>query len=294
MGERPVWEVADRLRKGEPIRAIRDVRGTAFAMRKGEWEQHRGERVRDRRQDRRPAELRGGRARQARLRRDVARVPVRDQPGQRAPARSSRTAPRRSTTTRRRARSRRRTWTSSTTCPSPASRTSRTRSGIPAYETVKHSIVTMRGCFGGCTFCSITEHEGRVIQSRSAESILREVRALRRMDDFRGTITDLGGPTANMYQMKCKDEGIEKRVPPHVLRLPRGLREPGHRPRAAPPADEGGAGGGGRAATSSSPPACATTWPSDRPSSSPSSPGTTPAASSRSRPSTAGRTCSTG
>ncbi|HTJ82816.1 MAG TPA: DUF3362 domain-containing protein, partial [Polyangiaceae bacterium] len=80
---------------------------------------------------------------------------------------------------------------------------------IPAFETVKHSIVTMRGCFGGCTFCSITEHEGRVIQSRSAESILREVRALRRMDDFRGTISDLGGPTANMYQMKCRDERIE-------------------------------------------------------------------------------------
>ncbi|MEO7329460.1 MAG: DUF3362 domain-containing protein, partial [Minicystis sp.] len=68
---------------------------------------------------------------------------------------------------------------------------------------------TMRGCFGGCTFCSITEHEGRVIQSRSAESILREVRALRRMDDFRGTISDLGGPTANMYQMACKDDKIE-------------------------------------------------------------------------------------
>jgi uncharacterized radical SAM protein YgiQ len=80
---------------------------------------------------------------------------------------------------------------------------------VPAYETVKHSIVTMRGCFGGCTFCSITEHEGRVIQSRSAASVLREVRALRRMDDFRGTITDLGGPTANMYQMKCKDDAIE-------------------------------------------------------------------------------------
>jgi uncharacterized radical SAM protein YgiQ len=57
---------------------------------------------------------------------------------------------------------------------------------IPAFETVKHSIVTMRGCFGGCTFCSITEHEGRVIQSRSAESVLREVRALRRMGDFPG------------------------------------------------------------------------------------------------------------
>jgi uncharacterized radical SAM protein YgiQ len=80
---------------------------------------------------------------------------------------------------------------------------------IPAFETVKHSIVTMRGCFGGCSFCSITEHEGRVIQSRSAESVLREVRALRRMGDFRGVISDLGGPTANMYQMRCRDERIE-------------------------------------------------------------------------------------
>jgi uncharacterized radical SAM protein YgiQ len=80
---------------------------------------------------------------------------------------------------------------------------------IPAYETVKHSIVTMRGCFGGCTFCSITEHEGRVIQSRSEASVLREVRALSRMTDFRGTITDLGGPTANMYKMTCKDEKTE-------------------------------------------------------------------------------------
>jgi uncharacterized radical SAM protein YgiQ len=67
----------------------------------------------------------------------------------------------------------------------------------------------MRGCFGGCTFCSITEHEGRIIQSRSEESVLREVRALRRMDGFRGTISDLGGPTANMYKMHCKSEAIE-------------------------------------------------------------------------------------
>jgi uncharacterized radical SAM protein YgiQ len=80
---------------------------------------------------------------------------------------------------------------------------------IPAFETVKHSIVTMRGCFGGCTFCSITEHEGRIIQSRSEASVLREVRALSRMGDFRGTITDLGGPTANMYKMTCKDEKTE-------------------------------------------------------------------------------------
>ncbi len=80
---------------------------------------------------------------------------------------------------------------------------------IPAFETVKNSIVTMRGCFGGCTFCSITEHEGRIIQSRSADNVLREVRALSRMEEFRGTITDVGGPTANMYKMRCKDDETE-------------------------------------------------------------------------------------
>ncbi len=81
---------------------------------------------------------------------------------------------------------------------------------IPAFDTVKHSIVTMRGCFGGCSFCSITEHEGRVIQSRSAASVLDEIRQLRRMPDFKGVISDLGGPTANMYKMRCKSERIEK------------------------------------------------------------------------------------
>jgi len=80
---------------------------------------------------------------------------------------------------------------------------------IPAFETVKHSVVTMRGCFGGCTFCSITEHEGRIIQSRSEASVLAEVRALTRMEGFGGTITDVGGPTANMYKLKCRDERIE-------------------------------------------------------------------------------------
>ena len=80
---------------------------------------------------------------------------------------------------------------------------------IPAFTTVKDSIVTMRGCFGGCTFCSITEHEGRIIQSRSEESVLREVRQLSRMSGFSGVLTDLGGPTANMYKMTCKEEKIE-------------------------------------------------------------------------------------
>jgi uncharacterized radical SAM protein YgiQ len=80
---------------------------------------------------------------------------------------------------------------------------------IPAYDTVKHSIVTMRGCFGGCTFCSITEHEGRIIQSRSESSVLSEIRKLSRMDGWSGVLSDIGGPTANMYQLKCKDERIE-------------------------------------------------------------------------------------
>ena len=80
---------------------------------------------------------------------------------------------------------------------------------IPAYETVKDSIVTMRGCFGGCTFCSITEHEGRIIQSRSEDSVLREVRQLSRMEGFKGVLSDVGGPTANMYKMTCKDEKTE-------------------------------------------------------------------------------------
>ncbi|HTQ07262.1 MAG TPA: YgiQ family radical SAM protein [Polyangiaceae bacterium] len=80
---------------------------------------------------------------------------------------------------------------------------------IPAYDTVKDSIVTMRGCFGGCTFCSITEHEGRIIQSRSQASVLGEIRKLSRMEGFSGVLSDVGGPTANMYKLACKDERIE-------------------------------------------------------------------------------------
>jgi len=80
---------------------------------------------------------------------------------------------------------------------------------IPAFETVKHSLVTMRGCFGGCSFCSITEHEGRIISSRSAGSVMAELRALSRQAGFHGTVTDLGGPTANMYRMHCEDARFE-------------------------------------------------------------------------------------
>ena len=81
---------------------------------------------------------------------------------------------------------------------------------IPAYEMIKFSVTIMRGCFGGCTFCSITEHEGRIIQSRSEASILREIEHIRdKTPGFTGIISDLGGPTANMYRMACKSREIE-------------------------------------------------------------------------------------
>ncbi len=81
---------------------------------------------------------------------------------------------------------------------------------IPAYEMIRFSINIMRGCFGGCTFCSITEHEGRIIQNRSEQSILSEIEDIRdKTPGFTGTISDLGGPTANMYRLACKDPTIE-------------------------------------------------------------------------------------
>jgi uncharacterized radical SAM protein YgiQ len=221
MGERPVWELARRLGAGEPLAAIRDVRGTCVmadaaetALLEGAESEYVGDRrpvvlpsyeevAADKRQyalaarlfhhetnpwNARPLVQRhGDRAvyynppafpldDDAGTGRDdsVAMDELYDLPFNRVPH------------------------------PSYAE-------PIPAYETVKHSVVLMRGCFGGCTFCSITEHEGRVIQNRSAESVLREIRALRRLDDYRGVVSDLGGPTANMYRMRCKSEEIESK-----------------------------------------------------------------------------------
>jgi uncharacterized radical SAM protein YgiQ len=212
MGERPAWEIARRLAAGETLRTMRDIRGTAFPLHHpGEWEPLLEEQSRyvtdgklvvlpsyeevsaDKRafasmsrafqyetnaHNGRPLLQTAG---AAAVYFNPPALPLEEAemdalyalPFQRAPH------------------------------PSYAQ-------PVPAFETVKHSIVTMRGCFGGCTFCSITEHEGRIIQSRSAESVLSEVRALSRMQDFRGTVSDLGGPTANMYKMKCKEDAIEK------------------------------------------------------------------------------------
>jgi uncharacterized radical SAM protein YgiQ len=83
------------------------------------------------------------------------------------------------------------------------------REPVPAYEMIKDSVTLMRGCFGGCTFCSTTAHQGRIIQSRSDESVLREVRKMAADPEFSGVISDIGGPTANMYQMRCTRPEVE-------------------------------------------------------------------------------------
>jgi uncharacterized radical SAM protein YgiQ len=223
MGEAPVWALARRLQAGEPAGAIRDIRGTCFAISGAEADaaQAGASRfVRDRgavvlpsydevRSDKRAFALmsrrfhyetnpynarpllqrHGDRAvyynppalpladgdgkEHERAASDVAMDELYDLPFNRA--------------------------------PHPSYGDAR----IPAFDTVKHSVVLMRGCFGGCTFCSITEHEGRIIQSRSEASVLRELRALSRVPDYAGVVSDLGGPTANMYRMRCKSEAIE-------------------------------------------------------------------------------------
>ncbi|GGW89293.1 YgiQ family radical SAM protein [Alteromonas halophila] len=81
---------------------------------------------------------------------------------------------------------------------------------IPAYDMIRFSVNIMRGCYGGCTFCSITEHEGRIIQSRSEDSIIREIEQIRdTVPGFTGVISDLGGPTANMYRLRCQSKKAE-------------------------------------------------------------------------------------
>ncbi len=84
------------------------------------------------------------------------------------------------------------------------------REAIPAHQMIADSVTIMRGCFGGCTFCSITMHQGRAIQSRSQESVIREVEQMAADPDFKGHVSDIGGPTANMYQMRCSRPDVEK------------------------------------------------------------------------------------
>ncbi|MBI4705255.1 MAG: YgiQ family radical SAM protein [Deltaproteobacteria bacterium] len=202
MAERAVLELAERLARGEPIDRIREVRGTGFVLGRGQWETLPLTRQVG---DGRPVLLPGfeqvaaDRRAFARMTRAAALEgnphharPLLQPHGEQAVYLNPPAAP--------------------LACAEldavhelPFARAPHFSydERIPAFETVQHSIVALRGCFGGCTFCSIAEHEGRIVQSRSAPSVLREARALRALPHFRGTISDVGGPTANMYGMGC-------------------------------------------------------------------------------------------
>ena len=220
MGERPVVEVAERLRAGESIKSLRDVRGTAHVLRKGEWEPLAADPSRyvaDGKVVLLPAyeevkDVVTSSAAKTRFAEMSRAFQYETNPGNGRPLLQPHgheavyfNPPCAPLTERE----------MDALYDAPYVRRPHWSYGeakIPAFETIKHSIVTMRGCFGGCTFCSITEHEGRNIQSRSEASILREVRTMQRMSDaigFKGVLSDLGGPTANMYKMTCKSEAIE-------------------------------------------------------------------------------------
>jgi uncharacterized radical SAM protein YgiQ len=215
MGERPVWEIAQRLRAGDEISRMRDIRGTAFPVNAGEAEAFAAwpsETVSDGRVVVMPsfAEVSEDKRKYALASRILhyetnpynARPLLQrdrfDSSGVyfNPPALPLETAE------------------MDALYDLPFNRAPHPMYGgerVPAFETVRDSLVIMRGCFGGCTFCSITEHEGRVIQNRSAESVLRELRAMRRSTDWHGVVSDLGGPTANMYQMRCESEKYESK-----------------------------------------------------------------------------------
>jgi len=196
MGERQIVEIAQRLAAGEPARSLRDIRGTAYTMEVAEWRAAPHEGIVEipsftevssdktayakafalhyREQD----PVRG---------RTVAQPHPKTVIVQNPPARPL-------------------------TTPEldhiyelPYSRRAHPsyKKPVPALEPVRFSIVSHRGCFGGCSFCALTHHQGRIIQSRSIDSIVREVTRMAKMPEFKGIVQDVGGPTANMYGMEC-------------------------------------------------------------------------------------------
>ncbi|HEX8988705.1 MAG TPA: YgiQ family radical SAM protein [Rhodocyclaceae bacterium] len=214
--ERALVELAHRLAKGEPIAGIRDLRGAGFMVPRGwtpgdEWQDAAG--------------TGGGDRAQAYVRlpayEEVAGSPTRYAQASRAFHLESNPGNARAIV---QAHGDRDVWLNPPPFPLstaemdhvyglPYARAPHPAYGearIPAWEMIRNSVNIMRGCFGGCTFCSITEHEGRIIQSRSEASILREIEEIRdRTTGFTGVISDLGGPTANMYRMACRDKTIE-------------------------------------------------------------------------------------
>ena len=205
MGEAPILEIAERLRAGEDVRALRDMRGVAYLLGKKE--------------DLPPHEFADGK---------TIEMPSLEAVKEDPKAFARMTALHHHETNPLNARrmvqphgDRRLVQNPPTLAHNteeldrfydlPYARRPHPRyeERIPAFEMIKDSITIMRGCFGGCTFCSITMHQGRAIQSRSEGSILEEVRRVAGDETFKGTISDIGGPTANMYRMRCTKPEVE-------------------------------------------------------------------------------------
>ncbi|MBK6685748.1 MAG: YgiQ family radical SAM protein [Deltaproteobacteria bacterium] len=201
MGERGILEVAKRLAAGEPIKAIRDLRGTAYRIGKKEeppledsvllpsYEEVAEDKLAFCKLTRQAHhETNPGNARRLIQKHGDEHVVINPPAFPLAESEMDRVY-----------------GLPYTRRPHP----SYGQAKIPAFEVVKDSVQIMRGCFGGCTFCSITAHEGRVIQSRSQESVLAELEKMSRDPNFKGVVSDIGGPTANMYQMRCTEPEVE-------------------------------------------------------------------------------------
>ncbi|RII25904.1 MAG: YgiQ family radical SAM protein [Geobacter sp.] len=194
MGERPILELAQRLREGEPFGEIRDIRGTAYAAKGTEacpggvelpsYEELSSDRMKYAEAFRLLSGEQNPHCARVVLQRHGGRLLVCNPPAMplvETEMDAVYALP-------------------FTKAPHPSY-----RDPIPAYEQIKTSLTTHRGCFGGCAFCAITHHQGRFIQSRSAASVQQEVRRLAEQKWFRGSISDVGGPTANMYGLCCGD-----------------------------------------------------------------------------------------
>jgi uncharacterized radical SAM protein YgiQ len=209
MGERPIVEIARRLDAGEPVDALRDMRGVCYLLgRRETLEDHRFD---DASCDGRTVEMpsfedvRADRVAFARMTAlhhhetnplNARRMTQRH--GDRLLVQNPPTLPLSEAEM-------------DAAYDLPYARRPHPRYGeaVPAFDMIKDSVTIMRGCFGGCTFCSITMHQGRIIQNRSEGSVLREIRGLAARPDFKGTVSDVGGPTANMYRMRCTRPEVE-------------------------------------------------------------------------------------
>ncbi len=196
MGERQVMEIAHRLDNGESVAALRDIRGTAYKMPPKEWRAISHDGIIEIPSFAEVSQNKAAYARAFALH-YAEQDPVRGRPIAQAHLKTIivQNPPALPLTT----------GELDHVYKLPFSRRAHPlyRLPVPALETVRFSITSHRGCFGACSFCALTHHQGRIIQSRSQESILQEVQRMAKMPEFKGVVQDIGGPTANMYGMSC-------------------------------------------------------------------------------------------